>query len=346
MSLYLGETPICGGIEGNQLNNPFSLLDYKYSEYELSNASWLLSNGQFNSGATYSAVYDLLLAIYNGTETKAGVSVKLSTETYTDTDFVLNTSDTTFRLPLYTQRVLVKKYKNGQNTYNLYSDGWCEQSGSVQIPGPGGAVVYLNVPYADLEYELLSTPAQNIAEPSCVTNRTLTSFELDTTNGNTSPWVYWHTAGYANPPSVSDYTEIKGLYFYVGETVQDAHIIAAAGVLTDVTNLKNATNFSQTGLSTLSGLGMPSSTFDDLTLGANGSTYTAPANGYFNFRGYGYSVEIYRDDMHVCCMYPQTEWGAVIMPVQKGQIITILYNLTGDRNLRFYYAQGSESEAN
>jgi hypothetical protein len=221
-----------------ELNNPFSLLDYKYSEYKLSNASWLLSNGQWNSGAVYQSVYDLLLQIYNGTVTKAGVSVKLSTETYADTDFVLNTSDTTFRLPLYTQRVLVKKYKNGQNTYNLYSDGWCEQSGSVQIPGPGGAVVSLNIPYADLEYEILSTPAQNIAEPPCVTNRTLTSIELDTTNGNTSPWVYWHTAGYANPPSVSDYTEIKGLYFYVGETMQDASIIAAGQALTDIADLK------------------------------------------------------------------------------------------------------------
>ena len=83
-----------------ELNNPFSLLDYKWSEYALSNASWLLSNGQFNSGTTYVAVYELLLKIKNGTETKDGVSVKLSTEAYTDTDFVINTANTTFRLPI------------------------------------------------------------------------------------------------------------------------------------------------------------------------------------------------------------------------------------------------------
>ena len=59
-----------------ELNNPFSLLDYKWSEYELNNASWLLSNGTFHSGATYVAVYELLLKIHNGTETKDGVSVK------------------------------------------------------------------------------------------------------------------------------------------------------------------------------------------------------------------------------------------------------------------------------
>lgn len=83
-----------------ELSNPFSLLDYKFSEYEITNASWLRSNGQYNSGTTYVDVYNLLLQIYNGTVAKAGVSVKLSTETYADTDFVLNTSDTTFRLPL------------------------------------------------------------------------------------------------------------------------------------------------------------------------------------------------------------------------------------------------------
>ncbi len=83
-----------------ELNNPFSLLDYKYSEYELNNLSWLRSEGQYNTKAVYPAVYDLLLKIYNGTETKAGVSVKLHTEDYTDEDFVINQDDETFRLQL------------------------------------------------------------------------------------------------------------------------------------------------------------------------------------------------------------------------------------------------------
>lgn len=111
------------------------------------------------------------------------------------------------------------------------------------------------------------------------------------------------------------------------------------GANTDLSNLTDNGNIAMAGAS------MPSTRFIDLTINASGSSYTAPADGWFNFRGYGYSVEIYRNDMHVCCMYPQTEWGAVIMPVQKGQTITVLYNLTGDRNLRFYYAKGSESEA-
>lgn len=83
-----------------ELNNPYSLFDSKYSDHELNNLSWLKSNGQWNAKAVYPTAYDKLLKVYNGTETVEGLSVKLSTEDYTDYDFVLNTADETFRLPL------------------------------------------------------------------------------------------------------------------------------------------------------------------------------------------------------------------------------------------------------
>ena len=83
-----------------ELNNPFSLFDSKYSDHELNNLSWLKSSGQWNAKAVYTDAYDKLLKVYNGTETVEGLSVKLSTETYADYDFVLNTTEETFRLPL------------------------------------------------------------------------------------------------------------------------------------------------------------------------------------------------------------------------------------------------------
>lgn len=96
--------------------NGFTLLESKYSDKPLYNESWLLSNGQYNLKATYPTVYEGLQVEYNteievGTTvtlpsgvsyTKRGLSVKLSTETYTDYDFVLNTAEETFRLPLKT----------------------------------------------------------------------------------------------------------------------------------------------------------------------------------------------------------------------------------------------------
>lgn len=191
-----------------KLNLPFSLLDYKYSEYEISNASWLLSNGQWNSGTIYQSVYNLLLQIYNGTVTKAGVSVKLSTETYADTDFVLNTGDTTFRLPLKVALASGKAVAGNGMTLG-WTNGNQENgtSWSTTLGIAGSALIGVGVGTAATS----ATFGTNVAI-GITTDETKSGIETSA-NG-----LY--------------------LYFYVGETVQDANIIAAASVLTDVANLK------------------------------------------------------------------------------------------------------------
>ena len=209
MALYIGDILIAGNIDGQQLNNPFSLLDYKYSEYALENASWLLSNGQWNSGAVYQSVYDLLLQIYNGTVTKAGVSVKLSTETYTDTDFVLNTTDTTFRLPI---KVLL--------------------AGSKRVAGNG-----MTLGLTDGTNNYGMNNASNLSFGGNTSSFGLTTGS--TVSGHNAPNNT--TYGVTTDPLKSGIeTSANGLYlyFYVGETVQDANIIAAASVLTDIADLK------------------------------------------------------------------------------------------------------------
>ena len=193
-----------------ELNNPFSLLDYKYSEYELSNASWLLSNGQYNSGSTYSAVYNLLLQIYNGTTTKAGVSVKLSTETYADTDFVLNTGDTTFRLPTKVLMAGSKRVAGNGMTLGL-TDG--TNNFGIGTTNTTSGTPWRNVLYgANVGISVSGSALTSSLGAGVTTDETKSGIETSA-NG-----LY--------------------LYFYVGETVQDANIIAAASVLTDVADLK------------------------------------------------------------------------------------------------------------
>ena len=193
-----------------QLNNPFSLLDYKWSEYEITNASWLLSNGQFNSGATYPAVYELLLKIHNGTETKDGVSVKLSTEAYTDTDFVINTADTTFRLPIKVKlasgnAVVGNGMSLGLDGSNGVSYGLCASDANML----GGASSQYGVaPYTGNK-----------------TGYNPTAIGFGITTDPTKSGIETSSSG------------LK-LYFYVGETIQDANVIAASQVLTDVADLK------------------------------------------------------------------------------------------------------------
>ena len=233
-----------------ELNNPFSLLDYKYSEYELNNISWLRSEGQYNSKAIYPAVYDLLLKIYNGTETKDGVSVKLVTEEYSNTDFVLNTDEETFRLslvvkaPLMTQgrRLVAKKEPTASDStwYNLYSDGWLEQGGLYSSPTNTWETITFLKSFRDTNYNVACT-AQSANASMADTfvgwkdnTKTESSIQIGPRYISSSGAVEisWCVCGYANVPTQDEYTEpitydYSGLklYFYVGETVQNANLV-------------------------------------------------------------------------------------------------------------------------
>ena len=236
-----------------ELNNPFSLLDYKWSEYELSNASWLLSNGAFHSGTVYTAVYELLLKIKNGTETKDGVSVKLSTEAYTDTDFVINTADTTFRLPVKVKLASGNRVAGNGMTLGL-TDG-TNNAGLVNVSGSG-----------------LSS---RINAYGSATGKQNSGNSLDT-------YVSW---GITTDPTKSGIeTSSSGLklYFYVGETIQDANVIAASQVLTKVAN--GIDRNVATDRETVVGWGMP-----DYSAGvskSNNTQYTSDKDGFLYAYGY------------------------------------------------------------
>ena len=111
-----------------ELNNPYTLFDSKYTEAPLYNSSWLISNETYYSKTVYVTAYEALAveqnsAIEAGTSVqlpsgstyiKRGLSIKLSTASdITDYDFVINTTDETFRLP-------VKTTKANQEISGLY----------------------------------------------------------------------------------------------------------------------------------------------------------------------------------------------------------------------------------
>ena len=109
----------------------------------------------------------------------------------------------------------------------------------------------------------------------------------------------------------------------------------------------NASNFSQAGRSLLAGMSMPSSKYENWTLGASGSTYTAPANGYltlFKFASGGSAqyaqirVDYRKSDFR---NVPSGQQATPILPLLKGETATVEYNLTGTTQyFRFIYAEG------
>ena len=99
----------------------------------------------------------------------------------------------------------------------------------------------------------------------------------------------------------------------------------------------NMSNISEAGRSFIAGMGMPSSKYENWTLGASGSRYTAPANGYIYIDGYPNAAIVIIGGM---TSVGNSSFGPVItFPVRKGKSVEIRY--TGTMNLfGFYYAVG------
>ncbi|MBQ8299348.1 MAG: hypothetical protein IJX99_05725, partial [Clostridia bacterium] len=131
------------------------------------------------------------------------------------------------------------------------------------------------------------------------------------------------------------------LYFYVGETVRDEFLINVGEI---------ASNFAdKVDVQQASGAGMPSGKAIYLTLGATGSTYTAPANGYFTlsiqagktastFIRLQSSAKIISE---VNSSGDALRATAVYIPVKKDDVVTVTYDTTGtDSVFMFTYAEG------
>ena len=109
---------------------------------------------------------------------------------------------------------------------------------------------------------------------------------------------------------------------------------------------------------TLGGLAMPSNVYTDLTLGASGTTYTAPASGYYYVRMssmgtnqyFRFMVKDPNNSSNVLyatrLMRPNSgSYADLYIPIYKGYILAVEYTATGIEVFRFLYAVGSESEA-
>lgn len=93
---------------------------------------------------------------------------------------------------------------------------------------------------------------------------------------------------------------------------------------------------------------MPSNRYIDLTLGAGGTTYTAPADGYFTVNKAGTDGEWIMllnatTGLNISNLYPAALNARLFIPVAKGDSIQVNYTATGTTNMfRFIYANGAK----
>jgi len=90
----------------------------------------------------------------------------------------------------------------------------------------------------------------------------------------------------------------------------------------------------------------PSASYDDLTLGSSGATYTAPADGYFAINKTAGSSNLYltmsnnSNNMETGNLYAATGQFRCYIPAKKGDKVAVYYTMTGTTNMfRFIYAQ-------
>ena len=291
------------------INTPFFFGQSMYSDVAPDNASWLASNGQYNARSVYPDYYDWLLEQMN-----AGVSgFVASTASYTDYDFVINTTDQTFRLPL----------KNGQE--GVFADG---------VKGNG------------MTLGLTNGTQNGGTQVGTVFGVVVSAYGTQVGSSNTTDIIPAGRVGITSDPSKSgmivDKTVPSGwnLYYYVGDTVQDASLINAGAVLGQLATKTNSVEAAEAS--------MPSGRYIKLTLGASDSNYTAPANGFICIAGTTTNNGYYQSDKiqyFTMKIRSGTAGGLTSLwfPVKKGQVFNISYvNIDKHFWFRFIYAEGEE----
>jgi len=119
----------------------------------------------------------------------------------------------------------------------------------------------------------------------------------------------------------------------------------------DITGLKDASNLTTTGKAAISHLAMPSSTYDELTFGASGTEYTAPADGWFTIKPENGALTDHWFNIHLNGLYIGNWWGQVAnnsfgippIPCGKNGTLKITYgtSIKNTSKIRFIYAAGS-----
>ena len=179
-----------------------------------------------------------------------------------------------------------------------------------------------------------------------------------TTQGNGN--VYGVTSDSSKSGIVAETNNINtaDVYHYVviATTTKTAIQVNIDEIATDLNGKADVdlTNVNNAGTSKGAGWAMPSDTFDELTVGASGTQYIAPANGYFWFQRRQMQADMLVGIINITAFFSSRVFSSantaetigVYIPALKGQTVEIAYNGNGDSAfLRFIYAQGSESEA-
>ena len=277
-----------------EFNQPFSLLEPKWSDVPLNNLSWLLSNGQVNSAENYPSVYELLLNEYNNgtlkSETIGDVSIsfkqldnghKIVTDKTAYESILKNTGTAWYYLLDLDSRTFILPQTNGYMKYGNSNQfikqslpnikgqtAWTMSSGDDNTTPPFEKL-YVS-PYGTVSGNGSSYPAKFVR----------IGFDASTCSD-----IYSDGAN-VNPNSVQGY-----LYFYVGDCVGTSNSVNLGDIKDkldlDIANLKSDVTELNNLKGNISTYAFPSEKNVVLTIPTSKTTLTAPANGWFVYQSTG-----------------------------------------------------------
>ena len=321
-----------------ELNNPFTFGMSQYYKGEMNNISWLKSNGEYHPKATYPSFYNWVL-----TNVNAGKDgFKLSTDTdITDYDFVINTINESFRLPLKNGDNIIFAPKEGSgsiletfttskantwegSTLTAPVSGWYWTYGSGSITSSALRSMYLGKGLYDTEWQ----SARSVG-PS---GKDLQTNHIWLNKGET-----FIVRSIEVRTRITHYIEadIPNLYFYVGETVQNANLIDAGRI---GEQLANKVDTSNTQWAT-------NACMPDYSAGINGifsGSYIANMNGYIfclQDNTYNPIFEVRINNNLVWYKENASSYyeRCCLIPISKNEIVTG----TGITNYTFYPLKGA-----
>ena len=338
-----------------EFNQPFSLLEPKWSDVPLNNPSWLLSNGQVNSAENYPAVYELLLNEYNNgtlkSETIGDVVIsykqldnghKIVTDKTSYNSILENTGTAWYYLLDLDSRTFVLPQTNGYMKYGN-SNQFIKQS-LPNIKGQTGWVCTSGDEETTAPFSKIFTSTYGAGSGQGYAAR-FTRIKFD---ASTYSDIYSDGAN-VNPNSVQGY-----LYFYVGDCVGTSNSVNLGDIKDkldlDIANLKSDVSELKGNISTLA---FPSEKNVVLTIPTSKTTLTAPANGWFVYQSTGGGTAsnymyMQNNTTAYCSLQnrPFSDYGLFVScPAKRGESVNFEWvDSATIRKLKFIYATDQNVE--
>ena len=348
MSIYQGDTKI----SGNAMMVALPMFFATYQPRKLNNPSWLRAEPySWHSADLYVSAYahlaDNISGITAQTETIAGTTITfypLSDEIkvvlpdqQTNLDAIYNSTGIGYYFVLDTTNRQFKLPRNiyGFTGYRGDVGGYVPES-LPNITGKiycGGRFVYGDKDNAGFTStkSLYVTDYQSGGQ-GCMQYGNGGGYRSIAFNAAKS------SSTYQNNAPVQERATQAYLYFYVGNTVQNE-------TLTDVGEMSEAINDK---VDLASSWGFPTDQHIDLTFGASGTQYTAPADGSVTFSIQTGTNPCYAGLINQTSGFRDGRWTSVnsaniqcVISVKKGDIFSIEYSAANadNRLVRFIYAQ-------